>query len=105
MGGARLGVTDLVANWAPGALAKKPAPEEAALEKLGCLGAAGLAGAGALLANCAPTALSKKPLDVPATTLVCCYTQTLILRLTMNLPLMMLSKEPVLQENSNSRWT
>lgn len=70
MGAGLLGVTDLVANWAPGTLSKKPAPEEAALEKTGCLGAAGLAGAADLLANCAPTALSKKPFDVPAAQLV-----------------------------------
>lgn len=64
-----LGVTDLVTNWAPGTLSKKPAPEEAALEKTGCLGAEGLAGAADRFANCAPTALSKKPFDVRATQL------------------------------------
>ena len=65
LGASLVGVPDLLANWAPTALSKKPPPEEAGLEEdegleVG-LGEAAFVGVSDLFANCAPTALSKKP--------------------------------------------
>jgi len=67
LGAAFLGDSDLLANWAPTLLSKKP-PEEAFVG-VACLGAAFL-GDSDLLANWAPTLLSKNPFEVPAVPLI-----------------------------------
>ncbi len=61
LGAALAGAADLVANWEPTELSKKPLPEEALVGE-DCLGAgAAFLGESLLLANWEPTELSKNP--------------------------------------------